>query len=327
MIILALTVGVLYINSIGLPGFIKKPLLEKLHARGLDLQFTRLRWRPIQGIVAENVFFGRTNDVSSPQLTLKEVQVRLDYPAFLKRQFQVKSLALHQGNLMWPVTSSNGLPRELSIKNIQTDLQLLTNDVWELDDLQAQFAGVKIQLTGAVTNASVVRDWKVFHGAQPAPPGTLENRLRRLADTLEQVHFPDAAPELKLDMRGDARDVENMAVHLSLAAPNARIRPGEWPKISKCIVQLSPSKSNQLSRAEIKMRAASAVTPWDITTNLVLTLHLASLRDTNLIRGDLDLTADSTRHKTNCAEKVHLTAQWVHSFTNAVPLSGHASNT
>ena len=91
LVILALTAAVLYLNVIGLPDFLKTPLLEKLHARGLDLKFTRLRWTPLHGIVAENVFFGRTNDVSSPQLTLKEVQVRMDYAALFKRQFQVQA--------------------------------------------------------------------------------------------------------------------------------------------------------------------------------------------------------------------------------------------
>src|SRR5579862_2469369 len=75
LIVLALTGAVLYLDYVGLPNFIKNPLLDKLHARGLDLQFSRLRWRPDHGIVAENVFFGRTNDAASPHLTLKEVQL------------------------------------------------------------------------------------------------------------------------------------------------------------------------------------------------------------------------------------------------------------
>src|SRR4051812_8445725 len=74
LIILTLVAFVLYLDVVGLPNFIKAPLLEKLHDRGVDLQFTRLHWSPLHGIVAENVFFGRTNDVLSPQLTLKEVQ-------------------------------------------------------------------------------------------------------------------------------------------------------------------------------------------------------------------------------------------------------------
>src|SRR6185312_5879784 len=206
-------------DKVGLPNFIKNPLVEKLHERGLDLQFSRLRWRPSHGIVAEDVIFGRTNDLASPQLTLKEVQVRLDYWALLKRQIQVKSLELRQGHLNWPVLSTNGPTRTLSIDNIQSELQLLTNDVWELDNLQANVAGAEIQLSGAITNASAVRSWKYFHG-KVAPPGTFQARLRRLADTLEQIHFA-APPQLKLDIHGDALKMERMAVRLRIEAPGA----------------------------------------------------------------------------------------------------------
>ena len=130
LFILALIGFVFYLDKVGLPNFIKDPLVEKLHDRGLDLQFTRLRLRLNRGIIAENVFVGRTNDLSSPQLTLKEVQVRLDYAALLKRQFQIESLQLREGQLTWPVVSTtNGPTRQLSIENIQTDLQFLTNDV------------------------------------------------------------------------------------------------------------------------------------------------------------------------------------------------------
>ena len=321
VIILALTGGLAYINQVGLPDFIKNPLLQKLHDRGLDLHFTRLRWRPAQGIVAENVFFGRTNDVASPELTMKQVRLRLDYAALLKRQFQVKSLVLRQGRLAWPVISSNAPSRELSIDNIQTDLELLTNDVWELDDLQAQFAGAKIQFSGVLTNASAVRDWKLFRRGRPARPGTLQSRLRRLADALEQTHFA-ATPRLKLDIRADARDVEKTYLQLFIDAPDADTPWGVGDGI-KCFVSLAPTRSNRLSRAEINLHAASAATTWATMTNLTFVLHLFSAeQSTNLLHGDLDLAADSFRSKSNEASNIRFTAQWLHSLTNALPLSG-----
>ena len=43
LVILLVLGSLLYLNQIGLPGIVKKPLLEKLRARGVDLQFTRLR--------------------------------------------------------------------------------------------------------------------------------------------------------------------------------------------------------------------------------------------------------------------------------------------
>src|SRR6185437_9727432 len=317
----ALVGAVLYLDQISLPNFIKNPLVQKLHDRGLDLHFSRLRWKLAQGIVAENVFFGRTNDLSSPQLTLKEVELRLDYRALLKRQFQVDSLALRQGRLALPVTSTNSAPRELSIEHIQTDLRLLTNDVWELDNLQAEFGGAKIQLTGALTNASALRQWKWFHGKQPAPSGTLQNRLRRIADTLEKIHFP-TPPDVKLDIRGDARKMDGLAVRLFVAAPGAETPWGNANGM-KCFVLLAPPKTNEVSRAIITFRAADATTRWAAITNLGLTLHLFSTKpDTNLVHADLDLAADSVQSRSNHAEAVHFSAQWIHSLTNAIPLSG-----
>ncbi|HEX4264798.1 MAG TPA: AsmA-like C-terminal region-containing protein [Verrucomicrobiae bacterium] len=321
LIILALAGGLLYLNNVGLPNFIKNPLVQKLHDRGLDLHFTRLRWRPVQGIVAENVFFGRTNDVSSPRLTLKDVQVHLDYHALLKRQLQVDSLELREGRLAWPVLSSNAPPRELSIDNIQTELQLLTNDVWELDNLQARFAGAEFQFSGALTNASAVREWKLFPGGQPSKPGTLQNRLRRLADALEQTHFT-APPRLKLDLRGDARDVEKTSVRLFIDAPGAET-PWGVAKSMKGFVRLAPPRSNQLSHAEITLRAAQATTPWAAITNLDFVLRLFSEpQDTNVLHASLDLTTDSVESRSNRADHVHFTAEWLHSLTNAIPLSG-----
>ena len=320
LIVLALIGFVLYLDKVGLPDFIKNPLVQKLHDRGLDLQFTRLRWRLSHGIVAENVFFGRTNDSSSPQLTLKEVELRLDYAALLKRQFQIESLQLRQGQLSWPVVSTtNGPARQLSIENIQTDLQLLTNDVWELDNLQAQFGGANIQLSGMLTNASVIRDWKYFHG-KPAPPGTLQARLRRVADTLEQIHFT-APPQLKLEIRGDARQMEDIAVRLYIQAPGADTAWGTANGFN-CFVLLAPPRSNELSRAQIQFRATDATTRWAATTNLALTLRLSvTEQETNLVHADLDLTADTAQSRSNRADRIHLTSQWIHSLTNPVPLS------
>jgi len=61
----------IYVNQVGLPGFVKRPLLQRLREHGIELQFSRLRLRWYQGIVAENVRFGRAGDPLTPELTLK----------------------------------------------------------------------------------------------------------------------------------------------------------------------------------------------------------------------------------------------------------------
>src|SRR5215204_6144280 len=79
----------IYLNQVGLPGFLKRPLLEKLRERGVELEFSRLRWRWYHGIVAENVRFGQAHEPFSPKLSLKEVQVRLNTRALARLQLQV----------------------------------------------------------------------------------------------------------------------------------------------------------------------------------------------------------------------------------------------
>src|SRR5437899_5936387 len=115
LVLLVLLGALLYLNQVGLPGPIKKPLLDQLHARGLDLQFTRLRWRFHQGIVAEDVRFGRADDTQGPRLTLAEVQVRVNLRSLCKLRPQVDSVMLRRGRLIWPFASTNDVTPDLVI--------------------------------------------------------------------------------------------------------------------------------------------------------------------------------------------------------------------
>src|SRR4051812_43276198 len=247
-IVLLVLAALIYVNQVGLPGFIKKPLLEKLHARGIDLQFSRLRLRWYQGIVAENVRFGVADDPVSSRMTVAEVQVQLNHHALSRFQLQVDSLTLRQGRLLLSIIETNQLARQISVDNIRTELRLLPNDEWALDHFTANFAGANIQLSGAVTNASSVRNWKLFHPAQPGTVAATERwqkRLRKLSETLESIHF-SAPPELNLDLRGDARDLQSFHARLTLSAPGAQT---PWGTISegKFTGRLLPATNNEVS--------------------------------------------------------------------------------
>src|SRR6266446_673785 len=114
LVILGLLGALLYVNQVDLPWFVKRPLLEKLRARGIDLQFSRLRLTWDRGIIAENVRFGRSDDPSSPRLALSEVRLELNHQALMHLHFQIDSLLLRQGRLDWPLLETNNAPRRLS---------------------------------------------------------------------------------------------------------------------------------------------------------------------------------------------------------------------
>lgn len=321
LLILALVGALVYLNQVGLPGFAKGPLLARLRARGIDLQFTRLRWHWDQGLVAEHVLFGRPDHPSSPKLAIGEVQIRLDYSALAKLQLQVAGLVLRQGQLTWPVPETNGPARELSVQHIQAELRFLPGDLWEVDHFTATFAGANLRFSGTITNASAVRDWPVFQAA----PGTTEEvsseRLRRLAEMLDRIHFT-SPPQLILNVSGNARRWRTFALRAYLTAPEAET---PWGTLRRglLIATLAPAANQEPARGEVTLQAADAQTPWGAITNLALTLHLSPPgHGTNVLDADLDLTAAGVGTKWAQAAQTRFTVQWTHSLTNAMPLSG-----
>ena len=323
LLILTVLAALIYVNQVGLPDFLKHPLLERLRARGLDLQFSRLRLSWNQGIVAENVHFGPADQQISPHLNVAEVQVRLNWDALAHLKIQVDSLMLRQGRLSWALLETNRSPQELSATDIQTDLRFLPNDEWALDNFRAQFAGAHIQLSGMVTNASAIRDWKIFQGQEPASRSARlwQGRLSRLSDTLAQIHF-SGPPELRVNVRGDALDLHTFNVLLSLSAPGAQT---PWGAVSRgrFIARLLSMDTNGLSRAELGLQARDAQTPWVAITNFSLHILLSSSESqSNLVNGQLRLSAAQVQTQWASGSNTLFTADWTHAITNPIPLSG-----
>jgi hypothetical protein len=210
--VLAVICAFIWFNRVGLPDFLKRPLVEKLRARGVELEFTRLRFHFVRGLVAENVRLGHASTPDSPTLSLAEVQLELDHRAMLHRRLQINGLVLRDGRLVWPLTSTN----RLTVDHIQTDLRFQTDDTWSLDHFQAVFAGVKFSLAAEIAHAPEIRHWKTFLGGKNG--GWAKQSLQKFSDTLDQIHF-EGAPQLSLLVKGDARDIRSFVVRLNVNAP------------------------------------------------------------------------------------------------------------
>ena len=210
---LVLACAILWLNRVGLPDFLKRSLVETLHARGVELEFTRLRLSLNRGLVADNVHIGRTEKAGSPVLSLQQVQLQLDYRALLHRQLQINGLVLCQGKFVWPLSPTN----TLALDHIQADLRFQTNDTWSLDNFQADFAGAKLTLSGDVAHASALRNWEIFHGAT-TNAAAQQAGLQKIANTLRQIRLA-GTPQLSLDVNGDARDPRSFLIRLMAGIP------------------------------------------------------------------------------------------------------------
>jgi len=322
LLILAALASLLYVNQVGLPHFVKDPLLDKLRERGVDLQFSRLRLRWDEGIVAENVHFGPADQKNlTPRFNVAEVQVRLNWNALAHRQVQVDSLMLRQGHISWTFAETNRLSQNLSVANIQTELSFLPDDKWALDHFKAQFAGANIQLTGILTNASAARNWAIFQGQEPISQSAelWQLRLRHLDDVLQHIHF-STPPELTIFVRGDALDLHTFNVLLSLSAPDADT---PWGTLSRgrFAARLFSADTNGISRGELDLHADTAQSRWGSITNFALSATLTtSEAQTNIVIGALKLSAANVLSPWAEGSNTLVIADWVHSMTNPIPV-------
>ncbi len=212
---LVLICAVAWLNQVGLPDFLKRPLVETLRSHGIELTFVRLHLSFLHGLVADNVRIGRTEKGEGPALSLQQVQLRLDYRALLHRQLQIDGLVLRQGKFTWPLSTTN----VLTLNHVQTDLRFQANDTWSLDDFQADFSGAKLMLSGDIVHASALRNWEIFRGHN-TNAFAWRTRWRKFADTVRQIHFT-GTPQLSLAVNGDARDPRSISIHLMANAPAA----------------------------------------------------------------------------------------------------------
>ena len=328
--LLGLIGALIYLHLVGLPEFLQRPLLTKLRERGLDLQLSNLRLHFYRGIVAQEVRAGRMGEPTSPRFQAREADLNLSWPALLHRQIAISGVVLHDGRLTFPITDTNQPKRTLTVDKLRVHLRFLEDDSWSLDDFHAVFAGADFSLTGIIKNGSALREWRSMRGpetapkpaAKPTPTHVVQQRLRRFADTLEQIHFK-SPPEMRVVLNGDARRAESFTLRVTLRAPDAET---PWGRFSSgtMMARLLPTAPLEQRHAEFQLAAQSAQTPWAEVTKLHLDLRVHSHdSDTNLLHADATLDAAQVITRWANVTNAHFSAQWLHSLTNAIPLSGH----
>ena len=70
----------LFLNHVGLPGWLERRISDQLRAKGWEMKFSRLRLRWYRGIVAENLQLQRADASDGPHLFVQAVEFRLNRP-------------------------------------------------------------------------------------------------------------------------------------------------------------------------------------------------------------------------------------------------------
>jgi len=308
VLLLLITAG-LYLNQVGLPDFLRRPLLQQLRARGVDLQVTRLRLSWHRGIVAENARFGRAVEPAGPIFAAAEVELHLDVAAITRFRLSPGALVIHRGKLVWPLQVTNQSAKTFSVEEVDADLRFLPDDQWELSRFDARFARAKLHVSGTLAHASAIRDLKLFTPGHPAPAGRLEAKLSSLVETLEHIRF-EKPPDLKLDVHGDAQDLNSFTGLLTASVPGAETPWGTLTHAELTARSSAPPAPRGLPSVTLNLLADAAQTRQARVEDLQLTAHFTFGQDqSDAVKADLDLQAGTTATELGDANAVHIRAQ------------------
>ena len=304
LVILVVVISGLFLNKVGLPGFAKDRLVAGLRAKGWEVDFSRARLRWYRGIVVENLHLQRTNQFAGPQVFVDEAQCRLNHDAFKRLELKVDSVHLAGGRLVLPVQTSNQLRRPLIFEDVGGELHFKTNDRWELVSLQARLLGVALQLSGTVTNASAIRDWKLPR--RKKPPSGRRDVWEQTLSTLQRLKF-SGTPELRGHLVGDALDLRSFKMGLKLSAPGIDSPWGAATNFSLNARLMPPADSNNLVQAELKLSAADARGSWGEARFLDLNMEVAPSYN-RFISSNASLVVEIKEAQTHWGHAGHLVA-------------------
>ena len=311
--ILAALAAFLWFNQVGVPDFIKRPVLGELRARGLGVKFERLRWQWFRGLVAEGIAVEKPGDATGPHFSAAEAEVQLDQEALQHFQFIVNGVTLRGGEFSWTIAPSNLPPRTLTVTNLATSVLFLPGDVWELPQLSATVQGIQLKFSAVVTNATTLRQRPAkktaASPASPSPRSAAEAMLHRVLTELDRVQFA-APPEIELTLRGDARLERGVQADLKVKALDARTPWGGGRNASLAVKIVQPPGTNGVTSAELRLETGRFRSEPANADRVLLTARLNRFsKRTN----DWDATAEATlsngKTKWARADTFHLSGQ------------------
>jgi len=303
----------LFLDHVGLPGWLERRVENQLRANGWEMKCSRLRLRWYRGIVAEDLQLQRTDAGKSPHLFIQRAEFRLNWEAFKKFDLEADAALLKGGRLIWPLPGTNQPPRTLVLDDLGGELLFQRGDLWELKFLEARLLGTHVRFRGDITNASLVRDWK--WPVRPKPPGAVPGTFwHRCLNEAEKVRFA-GRPELNVIFAGDARVWPSFGATLRFTGLGLEAPWGGGTNFSLAARLFPWPRTNDPVRAELKLTAEQWHGPWGGGTNLSLAAHLWPLPLSNdAVRAELNLTTEQLQSPRGGATNLNLTLAWEFSF-------------
>jgi hypothetical protein len=273
-----LVAAVTYLHLVGLPDYVKRPLLRHLREQGFQVQFSNMHlgWGP--AVVIDNVAFSRADQTSGPSLSAGLAQLTVNLRALLHSRLEVDSVAVQDGRFDLPLSATNG--DVLSLRDVRLEVALLSNNVAQLREASASFHGIQILVRAEITDFQSLRNWRFPFRLGQKPNQGYQAPLRRVAEIIRQIQFK-GTPYLDLDFDADGRDMNSFRANLGFVAREAATPWGESGKIQMRLACTHLLSSGPSPFAQFRLDGERVATPWGGGSNFTFVAAFSRDASTN----------------------------------------------
>ncbi|MFM8657379.1 MAG: hypothetical protein ACKOD5_09650, partial [Chthoniobacterales bacterium] len=115
---------ILWLQFIGLPGFLREPVVNAARNEGLDLKFSRMRVSIFQGLVLDDVRLSAENLPEKSEVAVDRASLAVNWRELLRGKFELGALELRGAQLYLPIASKDGVTRSLRLTKARARLAL-----------------------------------------------------------------------------------------------------------------------------------------------------------------------------------------------------------
>ena len=190
LLFVAVPALILWLQFVGLPGFLRGPVVEAARQEGLDLEFSRMRVSIFQGLVLDDVRLSAKSLPPDNQLAVDRASIAVDWRRLLQGKFEISALELRGAQVYLPVAAADGVTRSLRVTKARGRLAL-ADGIISIPLARFNLQGIEVTATGQIALQG--------EAPQQPPSDLLPPEAARAIEWLEAVDFGSAVPTLSVE--------------------------------------------------------------------------------------------------------------------------------
>lgn len=207
---------------------------DELAAQGYFIDIGKLTLGAFRGLVAEDVQFFRDKAKTIQFAEIDDIYLDVGLGRVFQKEITINTLDFQNGRLTIPIPAEGLKPGGIiQIGNLSGRVAL-TESFIEVVRAEANFAGIEVSVKGKLIRSPNQRSNQIETRGKEAFEATMSRirSVKMLVDSLAEFDFPGGAPTLKVDFRGDLRDLSRTSAQMVLEANHFRKKRSDYEILS-----------------------------------------------------------------------------------------------